>query len=226
MICRFAHARIVAGAAVLLMAPVIACESAATGSSSGGAAALAPPDDPFVGSPSTLGHDAPCPGYDPPQAGMACDEASPGWDLTCEYGHDLDPSCNDVFECERGAWSSRRRSECFGRCPASIDAIVPGTPCVDTTVGCSYLEGTCACVPDDTDGGTTSDGGSSQGPPPGTWRCAPPPGGGCPPQRPPLGSDCVRSMTCDYGSCELSRELAFTCHSSSRRWIRDVPNCD
>jgi len=189
---------------------------------------MRPPPMPPPRPPGDVGSEAPCPGYEPPTPGTACVEhADPDWDLTCEYGHDLDRQCNEIVECRTGVWREQRQPSCFGRCPASFDEIVPGAPCADSAVGCSYLEGTCACVPDV---GGLPDGGdpdAATAPIPGTWRCAPPPGGGCPPQRPPLGSDCVRAMTCDYGACALGRDVVYACDSSARRWVQaDYPDCD
>jgi hypothetical protein len=166
------------------------------------------------------------------------------WDATCEYGHDIARKCNDVFDCvggssgsssggssgssgsfgsSGGTWSRRKRNACAGRCPETFDGIVPGAQCqtkpfLDVPeVACSYLEGTCACVAD-ADAGTSSssDGGLTSRP--GHWRCAPPPRNGCPAQRPPLGSECVRPMDCDYGSCIIERDLSFSC--VGRAWVQ------
>jgi hypothetical protein len=132
----------------------------------------------------------------------------------CEYGHDLDPSCNAVFRCVGTGWSrDTQRSPCFERCPSTIDDIVAGSVCTDRSMGCSYLRGTCACVADVADAGTDAGGAG-----PGHWLCAPPPSAGCPPQRPGLGSDCVIDMTCDYGSSLLRRDLTFACVNG--RWVQ------
>jgi hypothetical protein len=169
-----------------------------------------------------------CPGYTPPEVGSSCN-VFPAIDSsgTCEYGHDLEPACNDLFKC-LGQWTREPRSSCFGRCPDSFQEIVAGAPCGDTAVGCSYLEGTCACVADDgstpSDAGTGDGGATSQTTPKGHWRCAPPPARTCPAQRPAVGSDCVHPMTCDYGSCILGRPAAFSCEGSV--WVRTVgPRC-
>lgn len=202
----------------------IACNSVASTPSFGivgsaGPIAAVPPGR--ASQPASF--DAPCPGYTPPIAGASCSDiiGTPSWDRTCEYGHDLDRDCNDVFECN-GRWRRNTQSSCNGRCPDTIDKIVPGSRC-DDSMGCSYLEGTCACVLDafEDDGGT-DDGG--QVPNVSHWHCAPSPKDGCPAQRPPLGSDCVRPMTCDYGSCTISRDVTYACEG--RIWVQgDSPDC-
>lgn len=170
---------------------------------------------------SAPGLDSPCPGYDPPRVGDSCLPLIE----KCEYGHDLDRSCNEIFKCaDDSRWERDTQSACFGRCPDTIAAIVPGSACNDSTVGCSYLEGTCACVPDP-DGGTLApDAGEDAGSDrvPGRWRCMPPPGKGCPAQRPGVGIDCVHAMDCDYGACALGRELVYSCVGG--RWVQgDYP---
>jgi hypothetical protein len=167
-----------------------------------------------------------CAGYDPPEEGDPCDGNS--HPRSCEYGHDLNRQCNDFYECN-GHWTRRQPSICFGRCPSAIEAIVVGTACDDVSVGCSYLDGTCACVPDDDAGasdaaptdaavmdaavtdGAVMDAGASDASSGGHWRCAPTPGNGCPAQRPPRDSDCVRPMTCDYGTAVLLRDVTYAC---------------
>jgi len=187
---------------------------------SGGSAEDHPPSPPPL--PSVPGN-SPCPGYDPPRIGDACVQRTEA----CEYGHDLDRPCNDLFECaDNGLWERGSRSACFGRCPDTIAAIVPGSACNDSTVGCSYVEGTCACVPDP-DGGTldpAADEDAGTNSVPGHWRCTPPPGNGCPAQRPGIGVDCVHPMDCDYGSCALGRELVYSCVGGA--WVQgDYPSC-
>lgn len=217
------------GAAALLSggAFVIACSSSEGPSSFAAPAAMPPGAAPSASSrPPPPGFDAPCPGYDAPVVGEGCSQASSfNWDGTCEYGHDLDRACNDVYECSNTAWKKLLRPSCVDRCPATFAEIVPGAACGDIAMGCSYLEGTCACVPDG-DGGT---GGTDAdaGPTPGIWRCAPPPGDGCPAQRPPIGSNCVRAMTCDYGACALGRDVVYSCIPTTRSWVQaDSPACE
>lgn len=173
-------------------------------------------------------NESPCPGYQPPGVGTDCSViwstiVTP-WDGRCEYGHDLDRACNELYDCS-STWSRQPKRSCTNRCPATRDAIVVGAACSDTSMGCSYVEGTCACAPDpNADAGLqdAGDGGSTQTPT-GIWKCAPPPGNGCPAQRPPLGSDCVRAMTCDYGSCGLRRDLTYACDGAT--WFQTSSDC-
>ncbi len=200
-----ALAALLAGGAV-----VAACTGGTAGeatASAGGFAEDRPSSRPPL--PSAPETSSPCPGSDPPRVGDGCLQRIEA----CEYGHDLDRRCNDLFSCADGRWERGTQSSCFGRCPDTIAAVVPGSACNDSTVGCSYVEGTCACVPDP-DGGTLDPGtGEDAGPSsvPGRWRCTPPPGNGCPAQRPGIGVDCVHPMDCDYGSCALGRELVYSC---------------
>jgi hypothetical protein len=146
-----------------------------------------------------------CAGYTPPTEGASCADVlagpSPTVNWACEYGHDVDGACNDHFDCN-GTWLRRTRRSCFGRCAETFAEIVPGSPCARVGHGCSYFEGTCACTAD------------------GIWRCVAPPANGCPAQRPPDGSDCVRSMTCDYGTEVLGLPLTFVC--AERTWTRQA----
>jgi hypothetical protein len=180
-------------------------------SGSSGFARAPIPTDPKASPPPSLDVTPDCPGFEAPTEGAACSRLSTSSsDGLCEYGHDLDRACNDIFKCV-GTW--RRlppRDTCFGRCPDTLDGIVPGSRCTDTTVGCSYLDATCACVPD-------HDAGPSSGSD-GVWRCVAPPGNGCPAQRPSSGSDCVRPMNCDYGACALQRDVVYSC--VGERWIQ------
>ncbi|MBX3207247.1 MAG: hypothetical protein KF764_19525 [Labilithrix sp.] len=169
--------------------------------------------------PTSRGVNSPCPGFDPPLDGTDCSSSwntATAWDGQCEYGHDLERRCNDVFTCSQ-FWQRSARSDCWGRCPDTIAEITPGAPCDAIAVGCSYLEGTCACVMDLDDAEDAGPGGAAH------WRCVPPPGNGCPAQRPSLGSDCVRPMTCDYGACALGRDLVYACPGQGS-WIQgDFP---
>ena len=203
----------------------VACSSLDSSTMSAGGGAMAAP--PSSDGPPQRGDDSTCPGYDPPVVGTECRSHRNGgrWDGTCEYGHDLERRCNDVFECNtESTWRRITRSSCFGRCPGTFAEIVPGAPCDNAEMGCSYLEGTCACVAE-TDGPDAGD--IDSGAPGGHWLCAPPPGNGCPAQRPSLRSDCVRPMECDYGSCALKRELVYFCDTGSKSWVQgSYPECD
>jgi hypothetical protein len=165
-----------------------------------------PPPDFVIGSS--------CPGYDPPGPGELCGNqnalSTRVGDGTCEYGHDLDRRCNDVLTCAGATWSFRPKNPCYGRCPSSFAGITPGESCADPSAGCAYTEGTCACVQDPAPGGGASTASH--------WICARPPAAGCPAQRPSVGSDCVREMTCDYGSCTIKRDVTFACEGGT--WIQ------
>ncbi len=231
------RAQLVCGLLVCaVVAPAVACQSA-TESMADAFAAPAPDSSMPASRPLQPNPESPCPGYEPPVVGEACTkpENEPnGWDGLCEYGHDLDGNCNEVYECASGLWRRNSRPTCIARCPTSFGEIVPGARCADVSMGCSYLEGTCACVPD-ADAGADDAGADADGvPTPGVWRCAPPPGKGCPPQKPPLGSDCVREMTCDYGACALARDVVYYCRPAgvaspegrSGRWEQATsPDC-
>jgi hypothetical protein len=205
-----------------LLSAVFACSSAAVSdfgtavgfsSDAGFATTDEPPREPAAPDPC---------GSDPTSLATSC----PTTDQVCEYGNDLDPSCNILYRCPRPGKDWLRdiqdggddaTDSCFARCPATRSEIVEGEACNDTTMGCSYTRGTCACLATTSDAG---DGGAS-----GTWQCAPrPEEDGCPAQRPPLGSTCVREITCDYGSCTLRRDLTYKCVSG--RWLQaDSPVC-
>lgn len=188
------------------------------------------PDDFSIPPPDATSANAflqsPC-GYDPPDVGSDCSQARSqpvSWNGQCFYGHDSDDQCNEIFECN-GTWRRLTPASCFKRCPAAFDDITPGAVCDNKASFCSYLEGTCACVADSTMADAGADGDADAGKPARHWKCAPPPKNGCPAQRPPLKSDCVREMVCDYGSCILGISGAFKC-STSRTWIQaSVPDC-
>jgi hypothetical protein len=206
--------RIIAALLLAGLSLAVACEGAPNLAPMTFAAPDSPPKPPATsGALPMPGFDSPC-GYEAPAVGTDCAvtrNSQVPWEGTCEYGHDLDSNCNTTFECT-GIWQMLPQSSCSRsyRCPDTIGEIAPGSPCSDVSFGCSYLEGTCACVADPgsikADGGDTMEAGAG-----GRWRCTPPPEGDCPAQRPSIGSDCVRPMTCDYGSCALQRDLVYSC---------------
>lgn len=226
----WSQSRLLGGVLSLGAGVIVACTSVADGIRLPADAVGLPTAAPTTGAapPPPPAFDAPCPAYDPPRVGSDCTMVGKGgWDGTCEYGHDIDRACNDVYECSSGVWRRLTRPACIDRCPSSFDEIVPGAHCPDVTMGCSYLEGTCACVPDEDAGAGDAGPDAEADPLGGVWRCAPPPRGGCPAQRPPIGGDCVRAMTCDYGACALGRDLVYSCLSASRRWVQsDYPDCE
>ncbi|MDF2691964.1 MAG: hypothetical protein K0S65_347, partial [Labilithrix sp.] len=90
---------------------VAACSSDASfesfATAGGGAVDGGVGSGPKPGGPG-MASDSPCPGFDPPPVGEACSTgslATMDWDRTCEYGHDLDPNCNDTFDCSTGIWT-------------------------------------------------------------------------------------------------------------------------
>lgn len=169
-----------------------------------------------------------CPA-DPPQLGSGCG----GFASICTYGPDLRDECVEKYECSRGVWEDGTGS-CQVQCPKDFFDIVPGTPCDDSEMGCSYDEGTCGCFRDGpkptfdagggadaatgtSDGGDGGDGGKDGGGYvrplyPGVWKCvAPPTDPACPSTRPRVLDECVKEVTCDYGSCELGLNLSYRC---------------
>lgn len=163
-----------------------------------------------------------CPA-DPPPEGALCNVTA----AVCTYGPDVREECNETYTCSKGRWS-HSTPDCAADCPSTRAAITAGTACPDNQVVCSYEEGTCGCTggeiptppPDDDagtlddggDGGDAGDGGKKYVPVPGTWKCvAPPTTVACPSARPRVLDDCVKQVTCDYGSCELDRALSYSC---------------
>ncbi len=150
---------------------------------------------------------------------------------TCDYGVDFRNECNMQAYCNGSRWRVTPPS-CQVVCPKSRADVVPGTECDDDTMTCSWLEGTCGCVGPKTDGGAPFDAGSDSGEDggseagaslrKGTWACAPPPTEEtlCPLSAPKPGTTCVKSVTCDYGTCILERDVTFVC--SGRVWSRTI----
>jgi hypothetical protein len=143
----------------------------------------------------------------------------------CEYGNSAIPGCNVRFNCEQEQWQPVQswQLECGERCcgapcPESFDGLEPGGACATPGTLCTYYEGTCGCL--DGDAGDADAGGADAGAP--TWTCVRPERG-CPAKRPAIGSECVRPMDCDYGSCAFGTNLAVTCSGSV--WIESTPPC-
>lgn len=173
-----------------------------------------------------------------PGAGSGCTGSN---GARCHYGPDLRNACADQsFECtSSGRWKAITRDECAVRCPETFATIVPGTTCGDIEMACNYEEGTCGCMGDGTkpDAGAPSDagadasdageGGTVKVPVPGVWKCVPPPATvGCPSVRPHVLNECVKAVTCDYGTCELGRRLSYDCTGKAWEKSLDSPSCD
>ena len=151
---------------------------------------------------------------------------------TCLYGGSPDPSCNLTARCSADFKWTIEESHCPASCPGHFDDRVPGEACSDPDV-CTYLEATCGCVgairppvnaADGGDGGDeggadasaadAADAADPDGGPVGHWQCVRP-GNGCPARRPVTGTRCVKSMSCDYGSCLFGVPLAYECVPTS-----------
>lgn len=203
---------------------VVACSSTTTFESGGGSFGRAG----GVGSAGSSGSTGPgtqpprCP-PDPPSVRSSCS----GFASICTYGPDLRDECVEKYECSRGDWEDGTGS-CQVQCPKSFFDIAPGTPCGDSEMACSYDDGTCGCFRDGPkpavdaggadagdggDGGGAKDGGGFVRPLyPGVWKCvAPPTDPACPSTRPRVLDACVKEVSCDYGSCELGRNLGYRC---------------
>lgn len=210
---------------------IVACSSSMTIESSPGAFGRAGGVGP-VGSTGVVQPTEPprCP-PDPPKVGSSCS----GYASICTYGPDTRESCVEKYECYAGDWEDATGT-CAVQCPKTFGEIAPGTACADSTMACSYDEGTCGCVgaatgsdagpqPDaSTDGG---DGGFTPKPLyPGVWKCVPPPGDvACPSARPRVLDACVKRVTCDYGTCELGRPLSYSCQGVWQESYAE-PSCD
>src|SRR5690606_30827434 len=85
-------------AAVVALASVALAAACTDLESLGAVGGIAMPPSAAGGRPPDLGGCAP---FDPPVEGSGCAASVNefGEPLTCEYGHDLDPSCNHVYEC-------------------------------------------------------------------------------------------------------------------------------
>ena len=154
---------------------------------------------------------------------------------TCAYGSSPDPSCNLTARCSEDFKWVIEEPHCPASCPAHFDDRVPGQACSDPDV-CTYLEATCGCVGAirppviATDGGDGGDEGGADasapdaadpdGGPIGHWQCVRP-AGDCPARRPTTGTRCVKTMSCDYGSCLFGVPLAYECVPTS--WKEAAP---
>ncbi len=111
--------------------------------------------------------------------------------ITCEYGTNPNPDCNQQFQCVSGAWQLSD-VVCASVPTCSSTEPAAGSTCT-TAQTCAYASATCLCTSDP--GGLPSAGGP-------VWDCIPitP---GCPGTRPDLGTPCSASSTldCDYGQC-------------------------
>ncbi len=130
-----------------------------------------------------------CPS-NPPTPGGSCSTNT----LTCEYGTNPDPSCNQMFQCTSGAWVDQSTGTyCPPQqtCPGSYAQVPVNQDCTPQTLTCAYPEGECIC--------TTSFGGLQKQTP--AWNCFPKIDG-CPSPRPDIGSSCTTpGQNCDYGAC-------------------------
>jgi hypothetical protein len=164
----------------------------------------------------------PCP-TTMPQVNDFC--VDPG--MVCEYGISPRAECNQILRCNSNqAWVADRRAACAENCPSARADISVGRECGDTTAICSYVEATCGCVEKQSDAGAGTDSEVDAGvtASKGTWVCVTPPAG-CPSMRPTLGTQCVKPMTCDYGTCELHVSLNVACKDNA--WVlASRPSCD
>jgi hypothetical protein len=137
---------------------------------------------------------APCPADAPP-----LDSACSASGSTCEYGTNLNPNCNALFQCNGSEWRALpREGTCpppGATCPSSYAAASGNLACAtdDLQELCEYPQGTCVCTNDS--GGLPHSGGP-------TWDCTPTTSG-CPAAVPILGSSCEGPSLddCDYGQC-------------------------
>lgn len=216
---------------------IVACSSASSFSEVGGAFAGSSGAVGGVASGPTTGTSSGpprCP-TDAPSPGAPC-PANNG--VTCNYGPDVRDECADVYvQCVSGRWKDVG-ADCAVRCPKTFAEIAPGTTCGDIDMACSYDEGTCGCIgdrPAPSDAGVQdagSDADAADGAPPkvlypGVWKCvAPPTTVACPSARPRELDACVKRVTCDYGTCELGRPLAYDCLAGIWQESYDPPACD
>lgn len=158
---------------------------------------------------------AACPGS-PPTVGASCAELG----LLCEYGDDLDWTCNVVTHCKPGGtWELATGGN--PKCPSPALGVGPGCPASHPTAAknqtcpqdnqvCAYPEGICVCQP----GYVIGPGGPDASVPPSTWQCASP-SAGCPPFRPRIGSACsISELSCDYGVCGMPSGSAYRCDAA------------
>lgn len=215
-------------AGVVLAVAIAACNSVAvsgggfssSGSGnavgSGGGATATPPPEPFA-----MATDCP---RDEPFDREAC-----SGEYACDYGNAAELECNERALCTKGEWQRVKASGDCQSCPDDYDERAPGSACttsVDHPFVCSYYQGTCGCVPEKSDASAdaSTDAGSDGGSPlvRGTWACVTAQEG-CPARRPIAGNACVKSMTCDYGSCLFGTALLFECQGT---WsAAEKPQC-
>jgi hypothetical protein len=133
-----------------------------------------------------------------PVANSGCTSES----VTCEYGTNIDPTCNTIALCGLGAWSITGPGQCPNpagnpsSCPASFADVPNETACTEPGVVCDYPEAQCPC--------TTFTG---LGQPPAsqaTWQC---PVSSCPNPRPRMGSAC----TVGESSCLYTNDVGEGC---------------
>jgi hypothetical protein len=221
---------------------IVACSSSSsfieTGGSFGRAGGVGPSGSVSTGttSPSTPPR---CP-PDAPTPGTGCS----GFASICTYGPDTRDDCAEKYECRNSRWVDAT-GDCQVQCPTTLAEIIPGTACGDSQMACSYDDGTCGCVGSGapeagtadagssgtTDGGDAGDGGDGGKPPrvlyPGVWKCvAPPTNVACPSARPRVLDACVKSVSCDYGTCELGQPLVYDCKGGVWQESFDSPPCD
>lgn len=124
--------------------------------------------------------------------------------LSCEYGSNPDPSCNQSFACMGGVWVDQTSGVACppqSDCPSSFASVPANQACTPESLTCAYPEGECIC--------TQSLGGVEKQTP--SWSCIPVVSG-CPSPRPDVGTSCVAdpsNQQCDYGQC--SGGIALTC---------------
>lgn len=124
----------------------------------------------------------------PPQGGTAC----PIVGLSCEYGNNPNPACNDIVSCQANGWSFPTPGPACpsGTCPGSFGAVPVGQACTPQGLDCAYPEGQCNCTSTLPVAGTNP-----------AWYCATP-GNACPEPRPRIGESCSQpGLSCDYGAC-------------------------
>ncbi len=126
----------------------------------------------------------------------------------CEYGTNVDPSCNTHVQCTFShVWRTDHEPEGCYACPSESD-LVEGAPCDEVTDRlCAYPKRTCACAGEDAGR---------------KWRCTPI-ASDCPETRPLEGQPCVAQRTCDYGACLPGPGLAMTCDGTA--WAIAVTKC-
>jgi hypothetical protein len=143
-----------------------------------------------------------CPTSEPSSADSC---TAPGT-VTCEYGTNPEPDCNDLWQCVAGHWSMSNPGACppQATCPSTAPTGTNST-CTANQQTCPFADATCVCTSDP--GGLPREGGPY-------WDCIPITAG-CPGTRPDLGTPCSASDTldCDYGQC--SGGVGVTCQDGT-----------